>query len=113
MSVWVVRSRRARRFPLERVHRPLLHNGLGARAGRGGVLERLVAGVIVIGILLWGASLLATPDAATPEPVEEPVEPPVEGEAPTGHDWDDDREDHDDEDDDPREESKRKKGRGG
>lgn len=26
------------------------------------MLERIVAGVLVIGVLLWGASLLATPD---------------------------------------------------
>lgn len=42
-----------------------------ADAGR--VLERLVAGVLVIGLLLWGASLLATPDApGAPDPADAP-----------------------------------------
>lgn len=88
MPVWVDRRQCARGFPLERLHRALLHNGLGAPTGRGGVLERLLAGVIVIGLLLWGASVLATPDAATPEPREDAPE-------------DRDDRDHRDDDDDP------------
>ena len=60
--------------PLERVHRALLQKGHGRGHRRGGVLERLVAGLVVIGALLWGASILATPsDEAPPVREDEPA----------------------------------------
>lgn len=90
---------------------------------RDDVLERLVAGVVVIGVLLWGASVLATPDESTPRPAEDvpqqrdgPREP-VEDLAPDPPPDDEGDGDEDDEDDaeapTTREPGKRKKGRGG
>lgn len=36
-------------------------------------VERLVAGVLVIGLVVWGASVLATPDDWVPSPEAEPT----------------------------------------
>ena len=88
------------------------------------MLERLVAALVVIGALLWGASLLATPDELAhedargdvprtparvlPDPVDAAPLPPREDNG------DDDEDDEDDEDE--KEESsgkgKKKRGRG-
>ena len=59
--------------PVGRVRdRPLYQDRDDPARPSGPVLERLVAGVVVIGLLLWGASLLATPDDAMPDPSHEP-----------------------------------------
>src|SRR5688572_5283019 len=70
------------------------------------VLERFVAAVVVIGLLLWGASMLATPDEerdVAPGPdgrgsILPRLDEPATRDAPG-----DDDEDDDDEDDDDRE----------
>lgn len=79
------------------------------------MLERLVAGVVVIGLLLWGASIIATPDAdpfsegeaTDPAPAKHGSKDPVDIDPSPGDPPDDD------DDDDEREERKRKRGRKG
>jgi hypothetical protein len=70
-------------------------------------VERLVAGVIVIGLLVWGASILATPndDALAPDPpassgetdAPDPFAKIAPGDAPPAESTDDgdDDDDHD------------------
>lgn len=89
------------------------------------VLERLVAGVVVIGVLLWGASVLATPDETTPDPLVDPprrggddhAEPLEDVSPPDRSDDEDDEDEGDDRDEDDQpttsEPTRRKKGRGG
>lgn len=76
-------------------------------------LERLAAGVIVIGLIVWGASVLATPDDALasqepPAPRDEPTED-VDAPAPVDEEADDDR----DEDDEPDRVERKRRGKGG
>ncbi len=79
------------------------------------MLERLVAGVVVIGLLLWGASILATPSDTEDAPVSDPSARILPGSdepapiLPVGGDEDEeqDEEDEDGEDDDRRDRKKR------
>lgn len=91
---------------------------------KGSVLERLLAGVILIAALLWGASLLASPDEASDtsspgEPRHDEERLPMDARiAPSGGEDDDDEEEDEDDDDDDDEEAreprrKGKRGRGG
>ena len=95
------------------------------------LLERLFAGVIVIGLLLWGASILATPtlpserEGAPETPARilpgsgsEPSTPASASRPPAEEAWEEREDDEDDEDDDEDERDedddgeKRAKGKG-
>ncbi len=93
--------------------------GRGCWRDRVAVLERLVAGVIIIGALLWAASTLATPDAPPDLGDEAAVVPPAtKGSSELGPDVPDPEEggtapvpEEDDDDDDEERESGSRKGK--
>ena len=84
------------------------------------MLERSVAGIVVIGLILWGASILATPDAdeeIATQPGREsrgsilpPLDEPASRDDAPARDDEDDDDDRDDEDDrdDPSTDRRRK-----
>lgn len=130
MSVRAHRRRSHRTVPLERLRIDRCStSGRGHPSHGVSVLERLVAGLILIGALLWGASILGTPNAPdlAPEesrlpdgdapfsaPAEAPpgpaIVPPARG-AEGDDEEDDDREEDDEEEREPREKPRKGKGK--
>lgn len=98
MSVRVRRSASEADLPLEPFHagdgavRPTLHKPDAFRSRHPGVLERFLAGLVVIGLLLWGASILATPDPPSSPDLEPKAQvlPPLDEPAPREGAADDD-----------------------
>lgn len=96
--------------------RPLNQNRDGTWDPHARVLERIVAGVVIIGVLLWGASLLATPDDLAPDAPEREARDeargsdPVLAPPPIVDDEEEDEEDRDDDEDEDRS-PKRHKGK--
>lgn len=82
------------------------------------MLERFVAGIVVIGLLLWGASILATPEHESADAIEPDAradalptlgEPVARSDAPL----DERRDDEEDDGEDDEEEDRRGKKKGG